>query len=501
MPNYNTIDRLYEFRSEGLRHRSLVYIGWLLLMLCLSSAVFMSFKGASYGAIKPSLFVYYLIAGVHIIRRMRNSTSNILAPDIVYVVVYTLFHLAYITIYALGLVHHIERIFHFDSSIPSALHVVNLGLIGFLVGYEILGKKNADFIIQAPVIKPTLLWEYFAIILMVSSVVLHLVGLMAIGPDLIKAHGYEAIQNVHHYSDSYLTSLLISMSPPLMSFGVVLYVLASSLRYNKLFHSKFAFVIYIFFLVLVMLEGNRTEGLMLGIPVVLIRHYIIKKYSLVSIGIISLSAMAVFSIIGLTRQYALDSEKMIDEFNYVKTSEDLQWQTPFIEIGGSLQTVIITCGAVPGSEPYWRGASWRDSLFHVVPFLQRFTLKNRWSTWAPSEWLTVTFFGTSASGKGFTVAAEGYLNFGYPGAFFELMIAGMFIRWLYVRFASSPSAFWGLVFLGCFGPCIIVIRNHVNLVTNVIAQVFVLGWILNAMLGNEEYQVDEYEDINDSAKY
>jgi lipid-A-disaccharide synthase-like uncharacterized protein len=134
-----------------------------------------------------------------------------------------------------------------------------------------------------------------------------------------------------------------------------------------------------------------------------------------------------------------------------------------------------------------------------VPFLQRYTFRAGISTWAPSSWITTTYFGTEAAGRGFTLAAEGYLNFGLLGAFAELALVGIFVRWLSKKYSTRPSAMWGVIFLGCFGVLILAIRNHLNIVTNVCAQIAVIGFLLNLFLGNEPssgYQTDESNELD-----
>jgi len=96
----------------------------------------------------------------------------------------------------------------------------------------------------------------------------------------------------------------------------------------------------------------------------------------------------------------------------------------------------------------------------------------------------------------FSIAAEGYLNFGLQGAFIQLMIMGLFIRWLTIKFSKNPSAMWAFIMLGCLDPSISVVRNHISLLTSRCVQVFVLAVILNMFLGNESVSDDyEYQEL------
>ena len=167
--------------------------------------------------------------------------------------------------------------------------------------------------------------------------------------------------------------------------------------------------------------------------------------------------------------------------------------------------LTITCAEVPNQMPYWKGASWWTALTHVIPFFQGYAIKQGWVTWNPSEWVTYTYFGYDRAGRGFTITAEGYLNFGFIGAFGEVMFFGMFIRWLTVRFARNPNAMWAFIMFGCFGASVMVIRNHLNLVTNAVAQAMMLAFLLNYLLGNEPapepegYQMETHFGATDEA--
>ncbi|MBN1787184.1 MAG: oligosaccharide repeat unit polymerase [Sedimentisphaerales bacterium] len=487
------IPRLLEFRRDCLRKTSWLYVLWLMFGILISFGVYHVSRSEPLSSLIPSLSVYYIFVLIHIIFRFKKGgRANVLAPDVLYIAIYTVFHLGYVTLYALDFVPYSTYIFYYVHSIPRSLLVVNLGLLGFLFGYEIIGPKSEVVIDQSSIMIPRITWAGVGVIFMAVALAMHYFAIAAVGMALIRGYGYTVLQNISMYT-SYFWALMFTQSSLLMSFGLVIYVLSSTLRHGKLFYSKPVMAMFIVFISTVALEGNRTEVLLLGVPVMLIRHYFIKRIRIRYLAGIAVGALMLFAALGVARTIALNPAKMWQEYKYKKSAESMDWTTPIVEMGGSFLVVSITCGDVPYNVPYWKGSSWRDSIIHFVPFLQRILAKAGLPMRSPSDWVTVTYFGLSASGRGFTVAAEGYLNFGLPGAFAELMLFGVFIRWLTIKFSKKPSAMWGLIFLGCMGPSVIVIRNHMNLVTNVITQVFLIAILFNILLGHEPYSEGQDE--------
>lgn len=487
MDNYNLIENNIEkFRTDCFRSCSLLYYIWLTVALLLSFAVYNFLDYDSIQSIWLPQILFWIIVAVHFFGRLKASKDNILSPDIVFIFFYALVHLGYISFYSFGLLPYSEMVFYFESAITKALLIINIGLVGFIFGYEAVRAKSLYFKPIRKLAMPGQLWGGIGVLLLMSGILMHIVGLILLGPTLIKNHGYAAIAGAYRYTDSYLTILFLRVSIPLIVIGLVIYVIYSSLRYARLFKSKFTLGLVVLAFAFMIMEGDRGPVLKLTLPILLVRHYFIKPIKLKYIVTIFLILVTVFSTLSVVRSIVFNPSKMLEEYKYHESSGNIGWYSAFAELGGSFVVVNITAHEVPVNEAYWKGATWRDSMFHMVPFLQGFTLKKGWSTWAPSRWVTTTYFGPNASGRGYTVAAEGYLNFGYVGVFVELMFLGLFIRWLTVKFCKSPSQMWALIMIGCLGPTILVIRNHLNLLTDVCVQVFVFAMILNLLCGNEE---------------
>lgn len=492
MDNCQTIEFTQEeesslslFCNDSLRKISGLYICWLFFSLCISSLIYFFTKNSGAEAILPSIFIYYFIFFMHLIFRLKKGFwMNILSPEILILILYTLFHLGFVTLYGTGLFPIDNDVFYYENSIPKALFAINIGLIGFIFGFEIAGGRGFNSL-GTNVKIPSVKWCFFGICCMTLALIMHVGVISYLSLGFFQAHGYAAIQDIEKYTGSAFLASIFQHALHLMILGLVVYTVSSALRYGKIFKSKIAMVLTITYITLIIFEGDRGPIVQLGIPLLLVRHYFVKFIKIRYIIVLFVGLLFLFAAISVVRTIALDPSKMLQEYKYQKSAGNVTWMNPFIEMGSSFVVVDITVHEVPDSVPYWKGASWRDAIYHIIPFFQGFALRQGWTAETPSDWVTFNYFGLDASGRAFTVAAEGYLNFGYAGVFFELMITGAYIRWLTKKFSKNISAMWGIVMLVSMAGVVMLIRNHFGIVINILVQIIIITGLLNILLGNE----------------
>ncbi|GAH68230.1 unnamed protein product, partial [marine sediment metagenome] len=122
----------------------------------------------------------------------------------------------------------------------------------------------------------------------------------------------------------------------------------------------------------------------------------------------------------------------------------------------------------------------------IIPFLQGKVIHLLGVGAGPAKWLTVTVFGPTASGTGFSIAGEGYLNFGFAGVLFQMFLIGVAMRRIYVWFASSLSPTSSLIFFLSLGIFIISVRNHMDVLLHPLSQVVIFTGLLNFILGTQK---------------
>jgi oligosaccharide repeat unit polymerase len=477
--------RLDAFRRDAFRSLSPSYFAFLFLFLMMSSSVFWLTSRQSYSAIWPNQVVYYLILTFHIGYRLKKSgTLCLLSPDSFFLLLYTLFHLGYVTLFSMNIVPSSAEIFYYEQSIPKSMYVINLGIIGFLCGFEFMAIKRpkADYVCCISI--PSFSWKIFGLGVILLGLIMHLLGLVMLGFDTISIYGYEAIQNSFRYAN-YLTVLILSFSVPAMGIGITIYAISSALRDGKLNSSSLGLGLIASCFIIVILEGDRGPIVSFGIVLLIIRHFFIKPVKIRVLLILALAAVFLFAFLGVVRTVVFSPDKMLAEYQQKRSEGMVTWYSPFVEMGGSFLVVNITTQDVPSVEPYWMGASWKDAVIHVIPFLQGYLMNLGLARWSPSQWITTTYFGPESAGRAFTVAAEGYLNLGYIGVFVETFMVGLFLRGLMIYFAKQPSVVRGLIMLGCMVPLLLVTRNNLNIVFSFCVHYSLLAFFLGLFFKNE----------------
>jgi hypothetical protein len=483
---------LSTFCSDALRRISAGYIAWLVgAALCAVALVYVAGGGIGFD-VGLSVCFYLVVLLAHIVRRIRQGgAANVLAPDILFVFVYSMFHVAYLLLWLVGVAEFSDFVFYSTSSVPVSLAIVNLGLIGFLLGYELFGCLKQDRSGRVTPLVPTNGWGLVGVSVMFLGVLMHVGTLAGVGLDVFFTYGYTAVGRLNEFVRG-PWPMIWSRSVQVFTLGLTIYVIYSGLRYRKLFNSRTALALTIILLSLIVIEGDRGPIVLICIPPLIVRHYLVKPIKIRTLAVFLVTVLVAFTIMKVVRGWAFSPGQMLAEFQQARRAGDVHWADVFMEMGSSYRISNMTASLVPGTEGYWKGMSWLDAVAHIIPFLQGYLAKHGLLGLAPAQWITLAIVGPNASGLGFSLPTEGYLNFGLWGVLVQMMFFGMLIRRITIWFSRRPSAFTALVMVGILGPAIKVIRDHLSLVTPIFALVFLLAILLELCLGNEvEESYDE----------
>ena len=485
-----------EFKDAyASRHRA-AYLCLVALGILISAILYKWSAGVSWEySTKVTLVFGLFVCIAHIIWRVRSKPRNYLAPDVFYIIFYAAFHFAFLALWLFGVVDASgpagQRVFRAPEQYYLVMFIVNLGLLGFLFGYELAApKKQFDVSTKKRKI-PTAGWTLAGVTFMLLALIIHLYFIFGIGIRTWLTEGYTVYMRMERYSQYYR---LWRIQFHIFSLGFGVYITSVALRYRRLFRGKLGITLFFIYLFLLVLEGGRTHMVTLGMILLLVRHFVIKRIKLKSIIIIAIIALTAFSSLKIVRSVAaFDVPKMIEILKHARQTEQTHWYDPLVEMGSSVNTVNLTIMLVPENEPYWHGRSYIQTIVHIIPYLSG--ILSRYLGLVPSGWLTYTHFGLGAAGTGFSISAEGYLNFGLPGVFFHMAIIGIFLRRIYARFAATMSPASTLVFIIAYGLFMITVRNHVNLLVTPLVRIIVTGWLLKNLCGEEEVSTNHEEPV------
>lgn len=485
---------IFEVAEDALRRISFGAMAfYLVAFVVIVMTYYATAGGTPVASIRPQVAVYFFILTVYMFRRLAHNRANILAPDVVFLVFFTVFHQGYLFFYSIGTLPYLPFVFVFPSTIPESLLVVNLGFLGYLMGYELSAPWSEQAGIQRGLSVPTQGWGIFGIAFMVLGFSMHFSVIAIVGISAFQEMGYRLAGGMREYAGS--LTIIWDNSLRVIMFGTILYCLHSSLRYGRLFVNKWVVIFPAMFIIFVALEGDRGPILYMGAPMLLIRHYFVKPIKWRWLIVITLVTLFTFSFLSVVRKIAIAPTEMVRAFVRAKETGEVHWTDSFVEMGSNFRTVNMTTYLVPGQEPYWRGKSWVGAVIHSVPYLEGLAVRlGVFRVPSPGMWLTHTMFGPGASGTGFSCAGEGYLNFGFAGAFLEVFLIGVLMRKILVYFARNPSPVSAFVLLGVIGPLFRIPRAHIHSVTPFLFQVIVISIFLKIFFGVERAEGVTYLD-------
>ncbi len=477
------------FVTDRLSRRSWFYAIWVLLFIPAAIAC-RYLTGPGMEALGLFHLVYFTLAITHLCYRMlRAGPKALIAPDVLFTLVYTVINWGYISFLWLGAVPFSERVIYFSDAMGDSLMVVTVGLASFLLAYEVAGHGNRSTPAYATQIAiPKSGWGFVGLSLLCTGIVLHFVGLAGIGFETVMNHGYDAVQNVSRYTDSYVIKTIMAVSIPISVIGTMLCFGYGVIRDRKLFYSPFFMVVWCGWVVILLLEGDRGGVVRILLPAMIIYHYVIRPIKFRYLATIGVSVLFVFSALAFVRNTSgFSPGTMVRDYQYIQSkSDEVKWYSMLYELGTSFVTLNITVHEVPGTEPYWRGMSWVDSSIHVIPFAQGIAYRNGLGKMQPSDWVTTTYWGPQSSGKGYNFAAEGYLNFGLPGVIVQMFVIGLVLRWLVRRFQRAPSTGSLIVMFGGVVLIIISIRDHTNVLLPQLVHLWVVSWLMTQTFGESK---------------
>jgi len=408
-------------------------LGYLLSLLLLAGGTLLVHRFAGPDPSKIVMLadsiIFLLAIAATVLRKLRAPVPrNWLSLEMIFVVFYFGFHYGYFLLYSLDLIEEVWRIMPFPQLVNPSLRVITLSGIGFLFGYGLAARRRVCQPLNPSELNPP--WISFGKAVTWVGFGLQVVGILLAGFDLLVSLGYRLLTEIQYYTDP----RLYGIGPLVMTIGICIAAGGAAVRGRMI--PGWGYRIFFGLLILATLAiGDRGVFLAYVLPPILAYHYFIKPLK-VKRAIAALAAgMVLFAVIGLARDRS--SINPIAIFSYGVSEGGIRntITAGLVEMGGSARTVAHTMNLVPNPYPYWMGKTIWGSIQMIIPNVLPSTM-NRFI--GPAGFITYESYGRDASGLGFSIAAEGYINFGIYGVFFVAAVGAIF-RWIYQSVIIRPT--------------------------------------------------------------
>ena len=441
-----------------------IYFFWLGFCAVMTFLVYQVAAGMDWEAgTRVSIVWGIILFASHFLFKLLNKPVNWMTPDVLYLLAFFCFHFGYLALWLFGVVPFTGDIFIYPPLYPKVMMIVNLGMVGFLVGYTLFAP-DTDFIYPKGI--PSVGWTVLGLLLMCISLLIHLIYIHIVGLSTFLYHGYHVSSFMQEYvSDPRWWRL----QPHFFALGFAFYLISTVMRKGKIAAGKLGLALFAFYLLLLIMEGGRTQIVTVGAILIFVQHYLVKPIKLRWLIVIGLLAVTLFGAIAIVRETsALDFFRAGEALMYAKQRGEVRWYAPLVEMGGSVRTINLTVNLVPEYQPFWHGKSYLQSIVHIFPFLQGLLYEKLGV--GPAQWTTYTYYGYGAAGTGYSIAGEGYLNFGMVGALLNMCFMGALLAIIYAKCIKNRTPGSTLVFIVTLGIMIISVRNETNVIFAPIAQ-------------------------------
>lgn len=172
------------------------------------------------------------------------------------------------------------------------------------------------------------------------------------------------------------------------------------------------FIVYficLLIIVITLLTGYRTYGVVLALLLILLRHLVVKKISRKEFGILCIVGLSFLSLLSLIGNMRTSKSRNMDAYISSNNNQNAAIEA-IAEMGGSMFCLIKTQNIVPESENYRYGKSYIYSFTTIIPNLGFWEMHPARKEANLGDWLTKKLHLNY--GTGYSMCAEAYINFG-----------------------------------------------------------------------------------------
>jgi len=255
-------------------------------------------------------------------------------------------------------------------------------------------------------------------------------GLFAIGVVLLA--GLIAILGVASFTETgYAETYAAEAGYGYLSIGIVFLQLGLFVTFLSEWNGETAksprivWLMFILYALVALRVGRRRMVLESGVGLLALRHFLVKKFDTRKIVAIVVLAAVIFTVVGQARSALQGGLAAMTAFLRDDFTAD---QMRFVLAEPETVTLALTeiVDIIPAQEDYRYGATVWEAVVILVPSA---LYPSR--PLAPSQWFVWRYDPETAragGGYSFALIAEGYMNFGYAGAFLMGFLEALFFR-------------------------------------------------------------------------
>lgn len=385
--------------------------------------------------------------------KMTLKEKNILSPELIFLVLFYVFHFGYLYIYELNLVRIDYEIFMFPHLVNISILYVTICATCFLLGYYLfLDFGIADYNNikdRVNINRRGLLGSKFLLVLLLIS---FWMPILSLTPAIF--YDYSIVSSIGEKGFGgrlYWFGQIIGISI------VALYYVSKSKYTNRLIENwidliPFTIMIGSFAI------GLRTYFLFYALVILVIYNSFYKKINFIKMSIITLMILTLSSVIAVSRVNSIYNP--IEAISMaLADSENNILINVIKEFGLSFKTIPFIVFLTDDLNYYWMGKSYFDSLLLILPnmFGEIRNADNNMDTWVTSQ-----LFGLDTYGRGGSIAMEAYGNFGFIGGTMFFIFVGALTAKLYNKYRFKGDVYNVVIYLVFLGALVLWMRANSN---------------------------------------
>jgi hypothetical protein len=403
--------------------------------------------------------------------------TNWVSVDILFMLGFVVVHFTYPLFWSIGVLPSESGLWYSERHVCFGTAIALAGLAAFALGFNLLADRYSH-VRWASHWNVSALQRWKAI-----GVVLFLLGCGAtvIWVQLTQEErsrgGY-----VHITEMSYGARITFLASETFLRLGLVLLTVAAAQltrRWKVGLVPKISLVLFIGWLLLL---GDRSEAAAIGLVVLAAYSEYVRRIPLKFFIPVLVGGLLLMAVVRLARHAP---EHTVGSF--VRTaqaqSEELTWHAPLMGFGASVQTLYAAVATIPAQHDFYNGKLQMSTVMGIIPFSRRLLPPEQGYTTSARVLTDIINTLDEKWGRGTTVVADLYCDFGVPGVLVVLFALGLLSKRIQQRARASNSLTWAIAHTALIANMALMARfTAATLVRGVLWPVLAI-WLLSAIFG------------------